>query len=102
MVVRKELSDDLSENSKEIICKILRVNDFNEVINMNYKGGIIRNEKDKQAMKRYGINPENFYSEKEWEERINRVKELKLPGDNLNFKGKLRNYFSKLGTYFGN
>lgn len=77
----------VSETTRDIVCKSLDIDRLSAVIDMSYKGFSTTSDVDREKTRLYSdsnrgsvrLNTGRFYTVKEYDERINRIKNMKLP-----------------------
>lgn len=77
----------VSETTRNIVCKSLNIDRLSAVIDMSYGGFSTAADVDRAKTGLYsdsnrgsvGLNAGRFYTAREYEERINRIKNLRLP-----------------------
>ncbi|MFZ4524293.1 MAG: hypothetical protein ACOYOE_01765 [Chlorobium sp.] len=77
----------VSETTRNIVCESLDIDRLSEVIDMSYGGFSTTADVDREKTKLYSdsnrgsvrLNTGRYYTAKEYEERINRIKNMKLP-----------------------
>lgn len=78
----------VSDSAKSIVCRALNVNDFKQIVDRDFQSLDSDHDVDRTKVGRYAdrnrgsirLNAGKFYTAHEFEERVRRVKKLKLPG----------------------
>jgi hypothetical protein len=78
----------VSDKTRQIVCRELKVDSFADLVDRDFQAFDENHDVDRNKVARYAdrnrgsvrLNAGKFYTAKEHEQRIERVKKLKLPG----------------------
>ncbi|ESQ17435.1 MAG TPA: hypothetical protein DDY14_04905 [Chromatiaceae bacterium] len=78
----------VSDKTRQIVCRELKVNSFADLVDRDFQEIDENHDVDRNKVARYAdrnrgsvrLDAGKFYTAKEYEQRIRRVKNMKLPG----------------------